>query len=100
LTGWFTAEVGRQPWVVYGMLRTADAMTPFLTKRAATISLIVFCAIYTFVFAFGVFYIYRLLRGGPVGHLVLPPSAAVPNRPLSVVDHPDTAGVLHVGAGE
>src|SRR6202030_834958 len=54
LTGWFTAEVGRQPWVVYGMLRTANAVTPFLTTRAATISLIVFCAIYTFIFAFGV----------------------------------------------
>src|ERR1700723_4520985 len=100
LTGWFTAEVGRQPWVVYGVLRTADAMTPFLTTRAATISLIVFCAIYTFIFAFGVFYIYRLLRAGPVGHLVLPPSAAVPNRPLSVIDHPDAASVLQVGAGE
>src|SRR5262249_50004147 len=35
LTGWFTAEVGRQPWVVYGVLRTANAMTPFLTPRAA-----------------------------------------------------------------
>ena len=33
LTGWFTAEVGRQPWTVYGVLRTADAMTPFLTTR-------------------------------------------------------------------
>ena len=33
LTGWVTAEVGRQPWVVYGVLRTADAMTPFLTAR-------------------------------------------------------------------
>src|SRR5690242_11437367 len=33
LTGWYTAEVGRQPWVVYGVLRTADAMTPFLTAR-------------------------------------------------------------------
>jgi cytochrome d ubiquinol oxidase subunit I len=30
LTGWYTAEVGRQPWVVYGVLRTAEAMTPFL----------------------------------------------------------------------
>ena len=45
LTGWFTAEVGRQPWVVYGVLRTADAMTPFLTMREAMISLIVFCAV-------------------------------------------------------
>src|ERR1700728_1462113 len=37
LTGWFTAEVGRQPWTVYGVLRTADAMTPLLTVRAASI---------------------------------------------------------------
>jgi cytochrome d ubiquinol oxidase subunit I len=100
LTGWFTAEVGRQPWVVYGMLRTADAMTPFLTTRAATISLIVFCTIYTFIFAFGVFYIYRLLRTGPVGHLVLPPAAAIPNRPLSIVHEPVIADALRVPAGE
>jgi cytochrome d ubiquinol oxidase subunit I len=85
LTGWFTAEVGRQPWTVYGVLRTADAMTPFLTTREAVISLIVFCAVYTFIFLFGTFYIYRLLRAGPIGELVLPPTAAVPNRPMSVV---------------
>jgi hypothetical protein len=55
LTGWFTAEVGRQPWVVFGVLRTADAMTPFLTTRAATISLVIFCAVYAFIFLFGTF---------------------------------------------
>jgi cytochrome d ubiquinol oxidase subunit I len=85
LTGWFTAEVGRQPWVVYGVLRTADAMTPFLTTRAATISLLVFCAVYVFIFTFGTFYVYRLLRAGPVGDLVIPSTSAVPNRPMSVV---------------
>jgi cytochrome d ubiquinol oxidase subunit I len=100
LTGWFTAEVGRQPWIVYGVLRTADAITPFLTTRAATISLVVYCAIYSFIFAFGIFYIYRLLRAGPVGRLVLPASAAIPNRPLSVVDEPGTADAVHVPAGE
>ena len=95
LTGWFTAEVGRQPWTVYGVLRTADAVTPFLTTRAAAISLIVFCAVYLFIFAFGVLYIYRLLRAGPIGSLVLPPNAATPNRPMSVLDQaalPDRAG--------
>src|SRR6185437_5438692 len=86
LTGWFTAEVGRQPWTVYGVLRTADALTPFLTARAAATSLFVFCAVYSFIFGFGVFYIYRLLRAGPVGRLVLPPIAAIPNRPMSVID--------------
>jgi cytochrome bd ubiquinol oxidase subunit I len=109
LTGWYTAEVGRQPWTVYGVLRTADALTPFLTTRAAAISLFVFCAVYSFIFGFGVFYIYRLLRAGPDGRLVLPPVAAIPNRPMSVVDaHAhirarrivDHDAVEHVLAGE
>jgi cytochrome bd ubiquinol oxidase subunit I len=100
LTGWFTAEVGRQPWTVYGVLRTADAVTPFLTARSATISLIVFCAVYSFIFAFGIFYIYRLLRAGPVGRLVLPPISAVPNRPMSVLDEHAAAEVQHAPAGE
>jgi cytochrome d ubiquinol oxidase subunit I len=87
LMGWFTAEVGRQPWTVYGVLRTADALTPFLTTRMATISLVVFCAVYTFIFAFGIYYIYQLLRTGPTGRLVLPPAQAVPGRPTSITGH-------------
>jgi cytochrome bd ubiquinol oxidase subunit I len=85
LTGWFTAEVGRQPWTIYGLLRTADAVTPFLTARAALSSLIVFGAVYSMIFAFGTFYIYRLLRAGPAGPSILPPVSATPKRPLSVV---------------
>ena len=67
LTGWYTAEVGRQPWTVYGVLRTADAVTPFLTASAAMTSLILFVAVYAFIFSFGTYYIYRLLRAGPAG---------------------------------
>jgi cytochrome bd ubiquinol oxidase subunit I len=100
LTGWFTAEVGRQPWTVYGVLRTADALTTSLTTREATISLVVFCAVYVFIFAFGVLYIYRLLRAGPVGALVLPPIAAIPNRPMSVVDHSTLTDSHRLAAGE
>jgi cytochrome d ubiquinol oxidase subunit I len=100
LTGWYTAEVGRQPWVVYGVLRTADAMTPFLTTRAATISLVVFCAVYAFIFLFGTLYIYRLLRAGPSGSLIDTPSGAVANRPMSLAgEGPDPNG-SYVGAGE
>jgi cytochrome d ubiquinol oxidase subunit I len=107
LTGWFTAEVGRQPWTVYGILRTADAMTPSLTAGAAAFSLIVYCLVYTFIFAFGTFYIYRLLHAGPAGRLILPPTVAVPNRPMSVVDEHHLALATHhvmaahpVAAGE
>ena len=100
LTGWYTAEVGRQPWVVYGVLRTADAMTPFLTAREAGVSLVVFCVIYTFIFAFGIFYIHLLLRAGPAGHLIEPPSDAVPNRPMSVAHHTLSSGTSYPDARE
>jgi cytochrome bd ubiquinol oxidase subunit I len=88
VSGWFTAEVGRQPWTVYGLLRTADALTPFLTARTALTSLVVFCSIYSFIFAFGVVYLHRLLRAGPLGSLVLPAAGAIPQRPMSVADEP------------
>jgi cytochrome d ubiquinol oxidase subunit I len=75
LTGWFTAEVGRQPWTVYGLLRTADAVTPFLTERAAMTSLVVFCSLYAFIFVFGTYYVYRMLSVGPADRSPLPLAA-------------------------
>jgi cytochrome bd ubiquinol oxidase subunit I len=100
ITGWFTAEVGRQPWVVFGVLRTADAMTPFLTTRAATISLVIFCAVYAFIFLFGTFYIYRLIRTGPRSSLFETPHHAVPNRPMSLAEEEQTQEPRYVIAGE
>jgi cytochrome bd ubiquinol oxidase subunit I len=99
LTGWFTAEVGRQPWTVYGVLKTANALTPFLTTRAATISLVMSCAVYSFIFAFGIFYIYRLLRAGPAWRLALPAAVSTRDRPGSVVDELDLDTPRHVVAG-
>ena len=85
LTGWFTAEVGRQPWTVYGVLRTAHALTTILTTRAACISLVVFCLVYALIGSFGVLFIYRLLRAGP-GQLVPAPASATARRPMSVAE--------------
>jgi cytochrome bd ubiquinol oxidase subunit I len=107
LSGWFTAEVGRQPWTIYGLLRTADALTPFLTARTALTSLVVFCSIYSFIFAFGVVYIHRLLRAGPLGSLFLPAPGAIPERPLPDLDEPfepaprpGPAAAYHSAAGK
>jgi cytochrome bd ubiquinol oxidase subunit I len=97
LTGWYTAEVGRQPWVVYGALRTADALTPFLTARGVTTSLIVFGVVYFLIFAFGTFYIYRLLRGGPDGVVIAPVLPATAGRPMALADQP--AGGSQLSAG-
>ncbi len=89
LCGWFTAEVGRQPWVVYGLLRTEDAITPSLTGARVLFSLIAYIAVYAVIYAFGLTYIYRLLRDGPSGEtasaapVTLSGSIAVANAPGS-----------------
>lgn len=64
LTGWYTAEIGRQPWVVYGVLRTADAASPIPTS-SVMISLIVYFVAYMVLFGFGSWYLLKVLREGP-----------------------------------
>jgi cytochrome d ubiquinol oxidase subunit I len=64
LFGWFTAEIGRQPYVVYGLLRTADAASP-IAKGAVAASLGAFVVVYGIVFGFGSYYLAKLLRKGP-----------------------------------
>ena len=84
LTGWFTAEVGRQPWTVYGQLRTTDAVTPFLRAPAVAATLAMFFLVYAAIFTFGTVYIYRLLKRGPVLTPDPVPGATNPKRPLSI----------------
>ncbi|TGD97746.1 cytochrome ubiquinol oxidase subunit I [Methylobacterium nonmethylotrophicum] len=84
ITGWFTAEVGRQPWTVYGQIRTADAVTPFLTTPQVATSLAIFGSVYFLIFSFGVLYIYRLLKAGPIPAPDLGRQATNPKRPLSI----------------
>jgi len=100
LTGWYTAEVGRQPWVVYGLLRTADAVTPFLTATAAMTTLILFGAVYVFIFSFGTYYIYRLLRDGPTRPVAWRPHDAVPDRPMPATNEGPVAAPSYISAGE
>jgi len=89
LAGWFTAEVGRQPWVVYGVLRTADAVSP-VGGMSVLASLILFVLVYGIVFGAGVYYIARLVRRGP-DHT--PPlheddEADVSRRPMAAAGNP------------
>jgi cytochrome d ubiquinol oxidase subunit I len=71
-------------------------MTPFLTAGAALSSLILFGAIYLFIFSFGTLYIYRLLRDGP-SEL---PYDATPNRPMSLAGGEVGAAPSFMTAGE
>jgi cytochrome d ubiquinol oxidase subunit I len=62
--GWVTTEVGRQPYVVYGHLRTADAVTPSLTGGDVVVSLLAYIAVYAIIFGAGAYYLVRLVQRG------------------------------------
>ena len=63
ITGWIVAEVGRQPWTVYGMLRTADSVSPVEAGQVA-FSLIVFITVYAIIFTAGALYMARIATRG------------------------------------
>ena len=64
LAGWITTEVGRQPYTVYGLMRTSESLSP-IDAPAVAASLIAFIVVYFFVFGAGTFYILRLMAIGP-----------------------------------
>ncbi|MSG11392.1 cytochrome ubiquinol oxidase subunit I, partial [Escherichia coli] len=86
LAGWVTTEAGRQPWVIYGFLRTRDAVSLHSTMQMV-ISLLVFIIVYCAVFGVGYYYIFRLIRKGPqpVSELTSQ-TDGTPARPLSAAE--------------
>jgi cytochrome d ubiquinol oxidase subunit I len=81
LCGWITTEVGRQPWIAHGILRTADAISP-VTAASVLTTLILFVVVYGIVFTMGIYYINRLIARGPQGQAIEAPHGA-PGSPLS-----------------
>jgi cytochrome bd ubiquinol oxidase subunit I len=67
IAGWVTTEVGRQPWTIYGLLRTADAVSP-LDAPAVGVSLLAFVVVYFVCFSVGTWYILRLMQRPPHPH--------------------------------
>src|SRR5947207_992199 len=80
LAGWTTTEVGRQPWTVYGIMRTADSVSPSLTGQDVLISLIGYGIVYLIIFPFGLVLMGRLVRIGPLG-IGLQPEPVESGRP-------------------
>jgi cytochrome bd ubiquinol oxidase subunit I len=99
ITGWYTAEVGRQPWVVYGLLRTADAHTPTLTTSDVLTSLIGYVVVYAVIYSFGFYYIYHLLRVGPAREETAI-ARATGLRPMAGAGSAETATGSAAQAGE
>jgi cytochrome d ubiquinol oxidase subunit I len=80
IAGWVVTESGRQPWLIHGILRTADGISPVpATSVLGTLALFIFC--YGIVFATGIYSINRLINRGPQDHAAAP--HALPSRPLA-----------------
>ncbi|WP_296251808.1 cytochrome ubiquinol oxidase subunit I [Pseudomonas sp. UBA4194] len=105
LAGWFTTEIGRQPWVVYGLMRTADASSNHSVSQM-TITLVMFVVVYFSLFGVGLGYMMRLVRKGPKAHEETintggPGTQRTPARPLSAAHegteegHTDTLSKGH-----
>jgi cytochrome d ubiquinol oxidase subunit I len=71
--GWIAAEVGRQPWIVYKLLRTSDAVSPKVSAGEVLFSLILFGLLYLALGALWIFLLHREASHGP-------PPAAEPDR--------------------
>jgi cytochrome bd ubiquinol oxidase subunit I len=85
ICGWIVTETGRQPWIAYGILRTADAISP-VSAASVAFSLALFVLVYGIVFGFGIYYINRLIARGPEGASVATPKSWRPGRTLSAVE--------------
>jgi len=89
LAGWYTTEIGRQPYVIYGLMRTSEAASAIDAASVAT-SLLMFGTVYLFIFIAGSYYLFKMLRQGPqpVADAMLFPPDKTPARPLSVPQDP------------
>jgi cytochrome d ubiquinol oxidase subunit I len=66
IAGWTTTEVGRQPWTVYGLMRTADSFSPSLSGADVLASLLLYVAVYLIIYPAGLAVMLRIVRHGPV----------------------------------
>ena len=71
LAGWTTTEVGRQPWTVYGLMRTAHSVSPSLTGNDVLISFLAYAAVYLVMFPAGIAVMAGIVRAGPIDALVV-----------------------------
>jgi cytochrome d ubiquinol oxidase subunit I len=84
VAGWTTTEVGRQPWTVYGLLRTADSVSPSLTGADVALSLAFYVVVYLIMFPTGIAFMAGLVRRGPQEEEVQPEmvESGRPTRPF------------------
>jgi cytochrome d ubiquinol oxidase subunit I len=89
IAGWVVTEQGRQPWLVHGIFRTAEGISPVAGNLVLT-TLILYVAVYSIVFSMGIYYINRLIVKGPIVGEGGAIKKGVPNRPMSAASDNQT----------
>jgi cytochrome d ubiquinol oxidase subunit I len=84
IAGWTTTEVGRQPWTVYGLMRTADSVSPSLSGSDVLVSLLLYVAVYLVIYPVGLYVMLRVVWRGPVPSEE--PVPVVSGRPKSPIE--------------
>ena len=105
LAGWTVTEVGRQPWVVYGLMRTSHAVSPSLTTFDVALSFAFYIAAYIVIFGAGFMLLRRIVRAGPQVAVAAEAAQGEPSqdeparpaRPLSAAAEATTAGATARG---
>jgi len=87
IAGWTTTEVGRQPWTVYGLLRTADSTSPSLTGGDVVVSLALYVAVYLVIYPVGLALMLKMVWDGPAPRESVEPAASgqQPFAPLAAL---------------
>ena len=91
LSGWWVTETGRQPYLIYGILKTADAVSA-VSFWAVLLSLILFVLVYSSVFSVGILYINKLIEKGPAD-VIVKDETGLPSRPLSAAEQSARAAI-------
>ena len=91
LAGWTTTETGRQPWTVYGLLRTADSVSPSLNGADVAISFAGYVIVYLIMYPVGIRHMIRLVQRGPAPHATEPDpiESGHPGRPIGALHAPE-----------
>jgi len=85
--GWFTAEMGRQPWVVYGLLRTSDALSKSVAANQVIFSLVLFTLVYATLFVLFIYLLNKKIKHGPVDDTVKESIDEGSKRDNPLLDH-------------
>ena len=90
IAGWTTTEVGRQPWTIYGLMRTTESVSPSVAGSDVLISLLLYVTVYLIIYPVGLYLMLKMVWKGPSqGEPDSPVEAGHPKAPIDALGEPN-----------